>query len=116
MKIKLFGLCLFSLLILGFMVEGGVAQWRRSPFPSVRSADQSPIITLPPNGPSRSREFLRDSFKKTQKDTEDLYVLASELKEEMDHTTEDVLSIKVMKKAEEIEKLAEKIKNRMKNL
>jgi hypothetical protein len=34
----------------------------------------------------------------------------------MEEATEDVLSVTVMKKAEEIEKLAEDIKNRMKNL
>jgi hypothetical protein len=45
-----------------------------------------------------------------------LYDLATELKHEMEKANEDVLSITVMRKAEEIEKLAEKIKNRMKNL
>lgn len=109
--------CVLILLGLGMMVTGGYAQRNRNPFPAASdSADHSPSFRLPPNGPSRSRELLRESFEKTQKETAELYNLAAELKQEMENATEDVLSITVMKKAEAIEKLAERIKNRMKNL
>ena len=116
MKIKLFGIGLLFLMVLGIMADGGLAQRRRSPFPTSRSADRFPSFRLPPNRPSLSREMLRESFEKTQQDTAKLYELATELKEEMENATEDVLSVTVMKKAEEIEELAEDIKNRMKNL
>jgi hypothetical protein len=120
MKIKLLAIGILSLLVMGIMADGGLAQLSRDPFPpSARSADRItrlPGFRLPPGSASRDREFLRESFEKTQKDTARLYELATELKAEMEEATEDVLSITVMKKAEEIENLAEDIKNRMKNL
>jgi hypothetical protein len=116
MKVKLFGLGLLVLMVLGILVNGSLAQRSPYPFGPQRTMDRFPSFRLPPNRPSLSREMLRESFEKTQRDTAHLYDLATELKNEMENTTEDVLSVTVMKKAEEIEKLAEDIKNRMKNL
>ena len=116
MKFKLLAMALLSLLVVGFMADGSLAQRSRYPLPPRRTMDREPSFRLPPNRPSLSREMLRESFEKTQADTAHLYELATELKEEMEDATEDVLSVTVMKKAEEIEKLAEDIKNRMKNL
>lgn len=47
-------------------------------------------------------------------DTNKLLSLATELKEEVDKSTKDTLSISVIKKAEEIEKLAKSVKDKMK--
>jgi len=116
MKMKLLGIGLLSLLVLGIRADGSLAQRSPLPLPPRRTMDREPSFRLPANRPSLSREMLRESFEKTQADTAHLYDLATELKEEMENATEDVLSITVMKKAEEIEKLAEDIKNRMKNL
>ena len=117
MKKLLLGFGLLLLLFFGVMADGGFAQRSRNPFPpSQRSIDRLPSFRLPPDSPSLNRRLLRESFEKTQQDTVELFGLATELKDEMGNATEDVLSITVMKKAEEIEKLAEKIKNRMKNL
>ena len=116
MKFKLFGIGLLTLLMLGMLVNGGFAQRSGSLFESQRAMDRFPAFRLPSNRPSLSREMLRQSFEKTQADTAHLYELVTELKAEMDEATEDVLSVTVMQKAEEIEKLAEDIKNRMKNL
>jgi methionyl-tRNA synthetase len=49
-----------------------------------------------------------------KRDTEKLFKLASELKEYVDKTNENVLSLDVLKKAEEIEKLAHSVKEKMK--
>ena len=49
-----------------------------------------------------------------RKDTEKLLELATELKQEVDKSNEDTLSLGVVKKAEEIEKLAKTVKNKMK--
>jgi hypothetical protein len=49
-----------------------------------------------------------------KRDTEKLLKLASELKEYVDKTNENILSINVVKKAEEIEKLAHSVKEKMK--
>ncbi len=49
-----------------------------------------------------------------QKDTEKLLQLATELKQYVDKTNEQTLSVSVIKKAEEIEKLAHAVKEKMK--
>lgn len=48
-----------------------------------------------------------------KKDTEKLFKLAGELKQYVDKTNEGILSIEVVKKAEEIEKLAHSVKEKM---
>jgi isoleucyl-tRNA synthetase len=47
-------------------------------------------------------------------DTQKLYQLATELKSAVDKSNENTLSLDVVKKAEEVEKLAKKIKDKMK--
>jgi hypothetical protein len=64
----------------------------------------------------RSREKALNKQRQTQleKDTERLLKLATELKQYVDKTDEHTLSLDVIKKAEEIEKLAKSIKEKMK--
>jgi hypothetical protein len=47
-------------------------------------------------------------------DTDKLVKLAGELKDYVDKSNENVLSLEVLKKAEEIEKLARSVKDKMK--
>jgi IS30 family transposase len=69
-----------------------------------------------------SRQDERDLAKKAnqarqadlKRDTEKLLKLATELKESVDKTTESTLSLDVIKRAEEIEKLAHSVKDKMK--
>ena len=49
-----------------------------------------------------------------QHDTEKLFKLATELKDYVGKTDENILSLDVLKKAEEIEKLAHDVKEKMK--
>ena len=49
-----------------------------------------------------------------KKDTDKLLKLATELKQYVDKSNEDTLSMDVVKKAAEIEKLAKEVKDRMK--
>lgn len=49
-----------------------------------------------------------------KRDTDKLLKLATELKESVDKTTESTLSLDVVKRAEEIEKLARSVKEKMK--
>ena len=49
-----------------------------------------------------------------QRDTDNLLKLANELKQEVDKSNENTLSLDVLKKAEEIEKLAHSVKEKMK--
>ncbi|MGH9500463.1 MAG: hypothetical protein ACRD3L_15080 [Terriglobales bacterium] len=49
-----------------------------------------------------------------RRDTERLYRLSTELKQYVDKSSENTLSLEVIKKAEEIEKLAHSVKEKMK--
>lgn len=49
-----------------------------------------------------------------KKDTDQLVKLANELKQYVDKTNENMLSLEVLHKAEEIEKLAKTVKDKMK--
>ncbi len=50
-----------------------------------------------------------------RRDTEKLASLASELKQSVDKTNANVLSMEVIKKAQEIQKLAKSVQDKMKN-
>ena len=87
------------------------------------------IPGLPPNGranpgepdpvdPHREeqQEKVRNSDrqKRLVQDTDKLLALATDLKAQVDKSTKDTLSVDVIKKADEIEKLAHSVKERMK--
>ena len=65
---------------------------------------------------AEQQEKLRntDRQKRLVADTDKLLVLATDLKAQVDKSTKDTLSVDVIKKAEEIEKLARSVKERMK--
>lgn len=79
-----------------------------------------------PGAPDSEDETQREMAKKLElrrneerqkqlvKDTDRLLALATELKSEVDKTNKDVLSVEVIKKADEIEKLAKNVRERMK--
>jgi nitric oxide reductase activation protein len=60
----------------------------------------------------RSRNSERQ--KRLVSDTDKLLALATQLKQDVDKTNKDVMSVDVIKKADEIEKLAHSVKERMK--
>jgi hypothetical protein len=79
--------------------------------------------TVAPSGEDESRERLaHDMAKKANLerqaalkiDTDKLFKLATELKNSVEKSNENVLSLDVVKKAEEIEKLARSVKEKMK--
>lgn len=91
------------------------------------SVSQNPPIRLPDvprTGPEdeprlrMEREMAKKANQERQaelkRDTEKLLTLARELKESVDKTNESMLSVEVVKKAEEIEKLAHSVKDKMK--
>lgn len=68
-----------------------------------------------PKSPSAEKRMLEDNEKDIKKKVEKLYELATELKAEVDKTdSSKVLSVTLLKKTEEIEKLARDIRNRSK--
>ncbi len=63
---------------------------------------------------ARVRAVADDRQKKLIDDTAKLLELATELKSEVDKSTKNQLSLEVVRKADEIEKLAHDVKQRMK--
>ena len=63
--------------------------------------------------------MTREANKKRQQDIRDdtakLFQLATELKAAVDKTDENLLSLEVVRKADEVEKLARKVKEKMKD-
>ncbi len=82
---------------------------RPTPPPWPSNTEQGEEAAAPP-----IKAILKSQHEQMKKDVDHLLQLATELKAEVDKTNSDILSLKVIKKAEEIEKLAKKIQNRMK--
>jgi len=87
--------------------------------PAQGSAAQPPVAQAPatagaaadaskPTTPQTPRQ------KQLANDTAKLLTLANELKAELDKSSKDTLSVSVIKKAEQVEKLAHKVRDEMK--
>ena len=82
----------------------------------------SPFPQPPPKDEQRVK-IEKDMAKKANEqrqaeirhDSEELLKLATELKQYVDKSNENILSIEVLRKSEEIEKLAHSVKEKMKN-
>ena len=91
-----------------------------SPFPDAgarpgredRDRDRDPNLERMQEQAAKSRNAERQ--KRLVADTEKLLSLATELKQDVDKTDKNTLSVDVIKKADEIEKLAHSVKERMK--
>ena len=95
---------------------------------SVPAGDPPALRRLPQQQPApppedrfeieRRHQMARQRNKERQaalkKDTDKLLELATQLKEYVDKTDENMLSLDVIKKAEEIEKLSKSVKEKMK--
>lgn len=111
--------CLFSLLfpMIGVAKDGPQA---------VSASEQAPVD--PQFGQRRNRQSPdeqkierdmakarnKERQKKLKEDTDKLLKLATELKEYVDKSNEQILSIDVLKKTDEIEKLAKSVRDKMK--
>jgi hypothetical protein len=89
----------------------GAQQAQSPPLPGQDASSHQP-----PAGPelpalADPKEMLKEHQKKIRDDVEKLYDLAGDLKDEVEKTqTEHVLSLPMIQKAEQIEKLAKQIK------
>ena len=72
-----------------------------------------PTDTRLPNGKSQQEEILKADYEKSIKDAAALIELAEQLKADLEKNDRHVLSISTLKKTEEIEKLAKKIRTRL---
>ncbi len=85
------------------------------------SIPQNPSAPQDPEDEARRRwehdhekKANEERFQKIKDDTEKLVTLSNELKEYVANANEHTLSVNVIKKAEEIEKLAKNVKDKMK--
>ncbi len=67
-----------------------------------------------PNGKSQQEEILKADYQKTLQDAAELVKLAEELQDDLIKEDRHVLSLASLKKAEDIERLAKKIRTRLK--
>ncbi len=67
-----------------------------------------------PNGKLQRDEIAKADYKKNVEDAAELLKLAGELKADLDKDTAYVVSVKDMRKTEDIEKLARNIRGRLK--
>ena len=135
MRVRLFDAIFRSAVILAV----SVAIFAATSSPGSASAQQSPQVQNPPlaprttlpGGPPESNNDedpmvrhmsaqlakTRNNLRQQQlvADTTKLLELATELKTEVDKSNKDTLSLAVVKKAEEIEKLAKSVKEKMRN-
>jgi nitric oxide reductase activation protein len=110
-------MCSLVLLLCFFFIPG-LAQTR----PVQPPPERGDIGIAPANGDEATDRLARDMAKRANQeraaavrtDTEKLLKLAVELKASVDKSNEHVLSVDVIKKAEEIEKLAHSVKDKMK--
>ena len=82
---------------------------RPAPPPQEEKSD-----VLLPSGKSQRREILKADFQKSRSEAAELLDLATQLKDDLEKNDHNVLDLRTIKKAEEIEKLARRIKDRMK--
>ncbi len=66
-----------------------------------------------PNGKSQQEEILKAEHEKSLKDAAQLIDLAEQLKADLEKNDRYVLSVATLKKTEEIEKLAKRIRTRL---
>jgi hypothetical protein len=107
---------------------GGVMAAQRSPGMNSGRALDPPSSGVPPlqvpapgttdsgaHADERAKAMDADRRKRLAADVDRLVSLTNELKSDIDKTTKDQLSLEVIKKAQEIEKLAHDVQNRLKN-
>jgi hypothetical protein len=90
----------------------------------VPTMQMPPPFGEPPNPNDPMQRQRLEKMEKTQNaarqkqlvdDTDKLLALAKELKDDVDKSNKDTLSVDVVKKAAEIEKLAKSVKDRMRS-
>lgn len=78
------------------------ARQQPSPFPEKEETSQL--------SRKQKKDLLKYNFEKMKRDADDLAALAKSLQKDLEKSSENVLSLQVVEKAEKIEKLAKRIK------
>ena len=81
--------------------------------PARHRTHEDPSDVKLPNGKNQQEEILKADHQKTLQDAAELVKLAEQLQDDLIKEDRHVLSIASLKKAEDIEKLARKIRTRL---
>ncbi len=103
------------LLLISLMLLQAPRVWAQMP------ASQQPGVEPQLNADPMTRKIQRDMQKQRnlqreeeiKRDTDKLLELATQLKQYVDKTNENIISLDVIRKADEIEKLAKSVKEKM---
>ena len=82
--------------------------------PLVRRAPPDSLDRRLPNGKSQRDEIIREDHKKNLQDATQLAKLSGEVKDELEQSDPFVVSLKTVKKLDDIEKLSKDIRGRLK--
>lgn len=122
MRFKSFALALFFLLMTTVLgAQSSVQSPMQSPIQLPRLGSTPGVNSDDRDNEQRvklekdlAKKVNRDRQAQLQRDTDHLLKLANELKQYVDKSNENTLSLDVVKKAEEIEKLAHSVREKMK--
>jgi hypothetical protein len=105
-----------ALALLVFLAPGALAQVQSQPplHQSTPAANPDEGGLSPEQQHDLQKKFSLQRQQEIKKDTDKLLELATELKQSVDKSNENTLSLDVIKKAEQIEKLAKSVKDKMK--
>ena len=103
----------FLTLFLGLLLGAAAQQFPPVHQPRSRDINEPPNERLP-NGKLQKDEILKDDYQKSLQDASELAKLSGELKTDLEKDTQYVVSLNTIKKTEEIEKLAKRIRGRLK--
>lgn len=99
-------------MLLLFLMFSGLAQDPENP-PLAPPVNQQDVRL--PNGKSQRDEILKAEHQQNLKDADKLIEMAQDLKESLEKDDRYVLSLSTLKKTEDIEKLARKIRGRLRH-
>jgi hypothetical protein len=108
----LFLILVFTILVSPAPRVFGQGDMQAPPGPQQREQRDDPFSAEQKREMAKQQNLLR--HQELKKDTDKLLELATELKQYVDKSNENVLSMDVVKKAEQIEKLAKSVKDKMK--
>jgi hypothetical protein len=97
-----------------------VCLWAQGAPEAMTGNQRNPPGTPPPPSPAEiemqkhaARQRNQERFVQLKKDTDHLLELATELKKSVDAANDQTLSLEVIRKAEQIEKLAKQVRQKM---
>jgi len=100
-----------ALIFLMFFAGSAQETAPKQPAATADADDQGPRM---PNGRSQRNAIAKADYKKNLQDAAELVRMAEDLKADLENEEAFVVSVKTMKKTEDIEKLARNIRSRLK--